>query len=75
MKNIFNPLFNAALLKILDNYNRLVEHKLSIQKLCKEKFDKNNRENVQILLKIWEILKGNTNIELIDPFPTAESEI
>jgi hypothetical protein len=48
------------------NYNNLLKHKEEIRELYKEKFDNTKKEHIQILFKIWEMLKQNNDITLID---------
>jgi hypothetical protein len=66
VKKINDNFFKNQLFKLIKNYNKLIENKKRIRELYKEKFDKDNKQHVEILYQIWEILKGNRDIELID---------
>lgn len=63
---ISENIFRIRMVKLLKNNNNLIQHKINLRNLYKEKFDSNKQEHVEILFKIWENLKGNRDIQLID---------
>jgi hypothetical protein len=40
--------------------------KADLKELYQEKFNSENRDHRNMLIQVWEKLKGNTDIELID---------
>jgi hypothetical protein len=66
IKFIKDEKFNLSLLMILNSYNNLIAHKSNIGKLYKETFDPLCNEHREILFKIWENLRKNRDINLID---------
>ena len=59
---IFNKYFN----EIIMNFNQLQLHKEKLKQYYREKFDPLNKEHFHMLMKVWENLKGNTDINLVD---------
>ena len=66
IKFIKDEKFNLSLAMILNSYNNLISHRLKIRALYKETFDPQINEHREILFRIWENLKKNREINLID---------
>lgn len=66
VKGIRNPEFSDRFLRIMNSYFKVKEYKAEIKALYKEKFDIENKEHFEMLIKIWEILKGDRDIQLVD---------
>lgn len=52
--------------EIIESNNRLLAHKEKLKEYYTEKFDQENKEHIYTLFRIWEVIKGNKEINLID---------
>jgi hypothetical protein len=66
IKNIKNEKFFTSISSIFESYNRMINHKLRLKTLYSEQFDRTNENHNSLLLSIWERLKKNRDINMID---------
>jgi hypothetical protein len=66
VKKIDDKNFYKKTKEILECKNRLIMHKEKLKEYYTEKFDSQNKEHTYLLFRIWEVIKGNKDINLID---------
>jgi hypothetical protein len=64
--NTYNNNFELALRKILTKQEKLNKMKQDLKELYQEKFNREDQNHKAMLFQLWEKLKGNNDINLID---------
>jgi hypothetical protein len=66
IKKIKDAKFDKLIINALESYNSVAGHKKVLNNLYSEKFDPLDRSHTEMLFQIWEIIKGDRNIQLFD---------